>query len=166
MVCLRGQLLLDGPTCVPSLAEVASISVVDAEGLKLVCRSSGRIRLCCGDQAITLVGEIGVVVGSREDGALWDGRALRLLSAGDEVLARGMLRRHMRAGHIGYRDSAHDYTLEAFGGLATIDIAAHANPQGLPASMTSRLGSWAQLWLTMGTGKPVIATRHDDNDDL
>lgn len=142
LVCVSGTLELRGPSCVEGLG-LAAVSVVDAEGLVLVCRSTGPITLRSGGQRLALGGEIGVVVGSREDGSLFDGKWLRCLLDGDVVRVRGMLRRHDQANR-GYRGPAESYVMEAFGGLDTIDVAFEGRPKGMRTRDRRALATWAE----------------------
>lgn len=122
---------------------LAAVSVVDGDGLVLVCRSTGPITLRSGGQRLALIGEIGVVVGSREDGSMFTGEWMRCLAHGDRVRVRGMLRRRDEANG-GYRGQSYGYALEAFGGLETVDVAFEGRPKRLPGRQRRRLTSWAE----------------------
>jgi hypothetical protein len=160
LVCLRGKLELTGATCLDQHRGVAAISVIDAGGLLLVGRSAGLIALRCGSESLELVGEIGVVVGSREGEGLWRGEALRLLDGGTAVCARGMLRRRPRPPKSGYRGLAHGYALEAFGGFATIDVACARRPRRFGAALVGDVAAWASPFLSNERNdEPVVATR-------
>jgi hypothetical protein len=144
LVCLSGVLELVGSSCIDGVPNLVSVSVVDANGLRLICRSAGEVALRCHEQTVEVVGEIGVVVGSREDGTLWDGQAIRSLVDGDSVRARGILRLRPRPPRQGYRGPAQRFALEAFGGMQIVDIASEKRPRGISSRDMRTLEAWAE----------------------
>ncbi len=147
LTCLSGELDLVGPSCIDGLSDLVSVSVVDDSGLRIICRTAGQVVLRCHEHQVELVGEIGVVVGSREDGSFWDDQAIRSLAHGDRVYARGILRRRSRPPQRGYRGPAQSFALEAFGGLQTIDVAFAKRPRGVASRAMQTLEAWTDGFL-------------------
>ena len=108
---------------------------------------------------LELVGELGVVVGSLEDGSLWDGQVIRMVEDGVPVRARGMLRRTSRPPASGYRGAARGYALEGFGTHRTLDVACDRRPRRIRAHLVDELGAWAHLLIIRNpSGELVVAT--------
>lgn len=164
LVCLTGRIQLVGPTCLNGVEALTAVTVVDEAGLRLICRSGGPVVMRCGAMAIEVLGEIGVVVGSREE-HLGGGLELRTLVDGDRVCARGMLRRQVREAQSGYRDGrVHALALAPFGAFPTIDIAFDRRPKGIRRRDERKLSAWVYSHLTFGLQlgrRTVVATPSD-----
>ncbi len=147
LVCLTGVLEVYGASCLGQLSGSVAVSLVEPTRLVLISRAPGLILLRCQDCAVELIGEIGIAVGSHESATLLEGMSFRSLTQGDQVRARGILRKHANPPSQGYRSQALGFALEATGVFKTIDIAYEGRPARLTRRVRQDLSRWAEPYL-------------------